>query len=70
MEISGKKRRDIPYGIGVILCEMFRKFNVEVHYSIIDNDDTISYYANYHRCIVLSHDKDFWRYSPRKFIIF
>ena len=43
---------------------MFKKCNVEVHYSIIDNDDTIAYYANYYHCIILSRDNDFLRYKP------
>lgn len=53
-----------------MLGEMFKKFNVEVHYSIIDNDDTIAYYANYFNCILLSRDNDFWRYSPRNYTIY
>ena len=53
-----------------MLGEMFKKCNVEVHFSIIDNDDTIAYYANYFNCIVLSQDKDFWRYKPQNYTIY
>ena len=53
-----------------MLGEMFKKCEVKVHYSIIDNDDTIAYYANYYKCIILSQDKDYWRYKPRNYTIY
>ena len=68
--MSGETIRNLPYGISEILGEMFRQCDVEVHYSIIDNDDTLAYYANYYNCIVLSNDKDFRRYQPRNYIVY
>lgn len=31
-----------------MLAEMFRECNIEIHFSVIDHNDTIAYYANYY----------------------
>ena len=36
-----------------------------MHYSIVDNDDTLASFAWRDRASVLSRDNDFWRYIPK-----
>ena len=43
---------------------------MRVHYSEIDNDDTIAAYAHTHGAALLSEDKDFFRYRDYKYQVF
>jgi len=43
---------------------------VRVHYSEVDNDDTVATYAQAHGAVVLSGDKDFYRYKQGSFPIY
>jgi len=49
---------------------MFVHAGVLVHYSVVDNDDTLAAYAQHHGACVLSRDKDFLRYNGATYIIF
>jgi hypothetical protein len=40
-----KCKLDVPPGLAIIYGEMFRDLDVVVHYSEVDNDDTIAAYA-------------------------
>ena len=42
--------------------DMFKDLNVSVNYSDLDNDDTIAAYAEYDGAVVVSGDKDYYRY--------
>lgn len=53
-----------------MLGEMFQSVGVKVHYSSIDNDDTLAAYAQANGAAVLSRDKDFFRYNDAKFPIY
>jgi hypothetical protein len=44
----------MPHGINILIGEYFKAFNVKVHYSTIDNDDTIAAFANYYNGSVVS----------------
>ena len=66
--IEGKK--DMPHGLNILIGEFFKKFNVKVHYSKVDNDDTIAAFANFYNGNVVSADKDFLRYLNRKYKIY
>ena len=50
--------------------DMFKDLNISVNYSDLDNDDTIAAYAEYDGAVVLSGDKDYYRYSEANFPIF
>ena len=54
----------------MLLGEMFQKAEVRVHYSEIDNDDTIAAYAHANGAALLSEDKDFFRYRDHKYQVF
>lgn len=54
----------MPYCWQTFIGEAFQKCQVEVHYSVIDNDDTLATYAHQYGAIVMSNDKDFFRYEP------
>jgi len=58
--IQGKKF--VPHAWATLLGDMFKKCNIEVHYSVNDCDDTIAYYAYHNKCNILSRDRDFYRY--------
>ena len=58
---SGK--RGVPQGTSILLGDMFRDLGVTVHYSIVDNDDTLAAYASRNGGLVLSADRDFFRYT-------
>jgi hypothetical protein len=49
---------------------MFKDLKVNVNYSDLDNDDTIAAYAEYDGAVVLSGDKDYYRYSYATFPVF
>ena len=61
VEIRTKKRA-VPYGITEYLGDAFRNCKVDVHYSIEDNDDTIACWAVLDNALILSSDKDYFRY--------
>merc|ERR1719342_242430 len=54
--------RTAPVGLAVILGTIFQEFNVKVHYSTIDCDDTVAAFAYHKGGYVLSRDSDFFRY--------
>jgi hypothetical protein len=49
---------------------MFRREGVPIHYSLVDNDDTIASHAHWRGGAVLSADADFLRYTPRDYSVF
>jgi hypothetical protein len=49
---------------------MFKELRIKVHYSEVDNDDTIAAYAEAHGASLLSGDKDMFRYSKAIFPIY
>ena len=49
---------DVPPGLSILYGEMFKDLNVKVHYSEVDNDDTIAAFAERDGAIVISGDKD------------
>ena len=49
---------------------MFINANVKVHWSSVDNDDTLASYAQEYGADVLSEDKDFFRYRNMKYDVF
>lgn len=48
--------------ISILVGELFKQGGVRVHYSTIDNDDTIAAFAHHYVGDVLSRDTDFFRY--------
>ncbi len=46
-----------------MLGDLFRKEGVPIHYSTIDNDDTLAAYAAHDNAHILSQDRDFFRYT-------
>ena len=65
-----KCKLDVPPGLAVIYGDMFRENGIKVHYSEVDNDDTIAAYAEYNKAHVLSGDKDYYRYLEATFPIY
>ena len=59
--------RTAPVGLAVILGTIFQEFNVKVHYSTIDCDDTVAAFAYHKGGCVLSRDRDFFRYFVGEF---
>ena len=57
-------------GIQIILGQMYKDLGVRVHYSEIDNDDTLAAYASVHGASVLSRDKDFFRYRNATYKVY
>jgi len=57
-----KQRKYVPHGWATLLGDMFKKLNIDVHYSVYDCDDTIAHYAYHNKCSILSRDRDFYRY--------
>jgi hypothetical protein len=49
---------------------MWHQLSIKVHYSEIDNDDTIAAYAQAHGAAILSGDKDMYRYLNADYIIY
>ena len=60
----------MPHSLTTIIGELFKKLNVKIHFSKVDNDDTVAAYANFYNANVLSADKDFLRYINRKYRIY
>ena len=60
-EIMNNKK-GVPHAWATLLGDMFKKCNIDVHYSVNDCDDTISNYAYHNKCNILSADRDFYRY--------
>ena len=65
-----KCKLDVPPGLAVLYGDMFKDLQIKVHYSEVDNDDTIAAYAERHGAVVLSGDKDYYRYSKANFPIY
>ena len=55
-------KRGVPQGTSTLLGDMLRELGVTVHYSTVDNDDTLAAYAFQNGGQVLSADRDFFRY--------
>lgn len=55
-------KRGVPQGTSTVLGDMLRELDVTVHYSTVDNDDTLAAYAFENGGQVLSADRDFFRY--------
>ena len=60
----------MPPGISKLLGEMFTNCGVRLHFSEIDNDDTLAAYAEKHGAAVLSRDADFFRYRNLTYTVF
>eukprot|EP00347_Sterkiella_histriomuscorum_P024134 403332193 len=63
-------KMEVPTCLTALIGEMFRNLNVPVHYSVVDNDDTLACFANHFGAYILSADTDFLRYKGRKYEIF
>ncbi len=47
-------------GFNVLITNLFEMCGAdEIHYSVEDNDDTIAYFANKYKAMILSRDSDF-----------
>jgi hypothetical protein len=46
--------KKMPHGLNILIGEFFKKFNITVHYSTIDNDDTLAAFANFYNASILS----------------
>jgi len=57
-------------GLAILYGDMFKDLNITVHYSEVDNDDTIAAFAERDNAVVLSGDKDYYRYANCKFGIY
>jgi hypothetical protein len=58
----------VPPGLQIIMGEMWTRGGaVRVHYSEVDNDDTLAAYAYVHGASVMSMDKDFFRYKDMNY---
>jgi len=57
-------------GVQYILGTMFQEVGVRVHYSQIDNDDTLASYAQKHGASILSGDRDFFRYREMSYTVY
>ena len=55
-------KRGVPQGTSILVGDMLRELGVPVHYSVVDNDDTLAAYAFQNGGQVLSADRDFFRY--------
>jgi len=68
-----KGARRVPQGSTAILGDIFERCGCSVHYSKErDNDDTLAYYASVHyaNAVVLSADKDFFRYTGHTYKVY
>lgn len=65
-----KCKLDVPPGLAIIYGDMWKANKVKVHYSEVDNDDTLAAFAHRDKAFVLSGDKDFYRYTEATFTIF
>jgi hypothetical protein len=65
-----KCKLDVPQGLAIIYGDMFNSLGVRVHFSEVDNDDTLAAYAQADGAVVLSGDKDFYRYKQGSFPIY
>lgn len=67
-----QEKRGVPQGSQLILGALFKKHNVEIHYSPsnCDNDDFIAGYAHRDGADILSNDKDFFRYKGSRFVVY
>ena len=57
-------------GIQWVLGQLFIDEGIKVHYSDIDNDDTLAAYAHAHGASILSEDKDFFRYKNNNYRVY
>ena len=61
-------QRGVPIKMHVLLGDMFRSEGIPLHYSNgTDNDDTLAAFAEIDSAIILSGDKDFFRYEGSTF---
>jgi hypothetical protein len=66
-----KGMKKVPQGFAILLGDMFRSCDIEVLYSDeLDNDDTLACYAHADEAILLSGDKDFFRYTDAKYVVY
>eukprot|EP00347_Sterkiella_histriomuscorum_P004115 403361696 len=59
-----------PICLTSLYGDMWRELGIKVHFSDVDNDDTLAAYAQNFDANILSRDKDFYRYKKRKFKVF
>jgi hypothetical protein len=61
--------RDVPQALSCLMGDIFRKFDVVVHYSPwnVDNDDCLAFFAQRDGAAVLSNDIDFARYRGKTY---
>lgn len=66
-----KGKKEVPQGYAILLGDMFTSCGIEVLYSDeLDNDDTLAFYAHADEAILLSGDKDFFRYIDAKYVVY
>lgn len=64
-------KKEVPQGFAVLLGDLFRMHGVEVLFSgECDNDDTLAFHAHHDRAVLLSGDKDFFRYVGADYILY
>jgi hypothetical protein len=44
--------------------------NIKVHFSVIDNDDTLAAHAMHYKASILSDDKDYFRYINANYVVY
>jgi len=64
--------KDVPQGLSTLVGDIFRLNGIEIAYSPhdADNDDCIAAHAQADGADILSNDKDFFRYTDRKYKLF
>lgn len=66
-----KGEKKVPRGFAILLGDMFISSVVEVLFSDEkNNDDTLASYAHRDKAILLSGDKDFFRYINAKYVVY
>ena len=63
-------KKGVSHCWSILLGDIFRECGIEVLYSLYDCDDTIATYANVHNGVVLSSDKDYYRYTKHSYTIY
>ena len=69
MEVS-KGERNMPQAMNVLLGEMFALQGIKVHYSTVDNDDTIVAFAVCYDGDIVSRDSDFMFYDKMPYRLY
>lgn len=63
--ILGKQEEKRPTFFTEMMMGLFKRHGIKIHYSTIDNDDTLATHAQIDGANVVSNDNDFFRYNCR-----